>query len=64
MILHEFRENELSEKAFYIYSNSDFVFYYDERNCAFNVADNKNSTLHMVGNGTLCDVEEFLLQFV
>ena len=63
MILHEFREYELSEKAFDIYSNSDFVFYYDERNCTFNVADNNNSTFYMVGNGTLCDVEEFLSQF-
>ena len=59
---HEFRENELSEKAFEVYSNSDFVFYTDN-GYTFYASDNVHDTPDVVGNGTLQDVEEFLLQF-
>ena len=53
---YEFREYELSEKAFGAYSNSDFIFYEDE-NGRFFVTDTP------IMLGTLQDVEDFLLQF-
>ena len=59
---YEFREWELTEEAFDVYSSSDFVFYKDTDGTFF-VSDNKYYIPNMVGDGTLQDVEEFLLQF-
>lgn len=56
---YEFREYELTEEAFNVYSNSDFVFYKDVDGTFF-VSDNKYSVPYLVGDGTLQDVEEFL----
>lgn len=56
---HEFREYDLSEKAFNVYSNSDFVFY-ENSDGEFFVANNQNSKPFMVGNGTINDVNDFL----
>lgn len=56
----EFR-NELSEKAFEIYSNSSFVFYkYNDENC-YLCADMQGAFPYEIG--TLQDVEEYLLSF-
>lgn len=51
--------NELTEKAFNVYSNSDFTFYKEKD--TFFVADNQNSEPRELG--TLEDVEEYLLIF-
>ena len=51
--------DELTEKAFGVYINSDFCFY--KENETFYYADNQNSEPYEIG--TLADVEEFLLQF-
>lgn len=51
--------NELTEKAFDVYANSDFCFY--KENETFYCADNQNSEPYEIG--TLADVEEYLLQF-
>lgn len=51
--------NELTEKAFNVYSNSDFTFYKEKD--TFFVADNQNSKPRELG--TLEDVEEYLLVF-
>ena len=51
--------NELSEKAFKIYSNSSFVFY--KKGETFWCGDNQNATPYEVG--TLEDVEALLMEF-
>ena len=57
---HEFTgTNELSEKAFEIYSNSSFVFY--KEGDTFFCADNSREKPFELGG--LSDVEDFLLQF-
>ena len=56
---YEFREWELSEQAFDVYSNSSFQFWRDGDR--FFVGDNPNDKPSEVGD--LADVEEFLLQF-
>lgn len=56
----EFTYKDLSEKAFGVYSNSDFTFYVDSENLYF-LADNQNATPYEIG--TIADVEEYLLQF-
>lgn len=58
---YEFREWELSEKAFRVYSNSSFVFYKYFNGDCYLCADNLN--LHPYIVGTLKDVEEYLLEF-
>ena len=57
----EFRPEELTEKAFDVYSNSDFEFYTEKDE--YFVAYNANDT-HPQKLGTIDDVESFLLQFV
>ena len=59
---HEFREYDLSKKAFNVYSNSDFVFYKNSDG-EFFASDNAKSEPFIVGNGTLKDVNEFLEMF-
>lgn len=54
-----FCEWDISQKAFEVYSNSDFVFY--KHKDVYFVADNQNSEPYEIG--LLKDVEEFLLQF-
>lgn len=56
---YEFREWELTERAFEVYSDSDFIFYKEGE--TFYFADNYNSQPNEIGK--LEDVEEFLLQF-
>lgn len=51
--------NELSEKAFKVYSNSDFTFYKDGE--TFYGAYNPNETPFELGN--IEGVENFLLEF-
>lgn len=51
--------NELTEKAFRVYSNSSFTFWKDGD--TFYYSDNSNS--EKVELGTLEDVNEFLEQF-
>lgn len=51
--------NELTERAFHVYSNSDFTFYREGE--VFLVADNQAAKPYELGS--LEDVEEFLLQF-
>ena len=58
----EFREYDLSEKAFNVYSNSDFVFYENSGGLFF-ASDNGISEPFIVGNGTLKDVNDFLEMF-
>lgn len=53
--------NELTEKAFYVYSNSDFAFYKDNAG-TFWKADNQNADPD-AEIGTLEDVIDFLEQF-
>lgn len=53
--------NELTEKAFDVYSNSDFVFYKDNTG-KFWKADNQNADTD-VEIGTIKDVIDFLEQF-
>ena len=55
----EFREYELREKAFEIYSNCDYVFY-ENSDGEFFVANNAYSKPFMCLNGTLDDVNDFL----
>lgn len=58
----EFNHRDLSEKAFYVYSNSDFTFYkYIDEDC-YLMAENRNAFPYEIG--TLKDVEEYLLQFI
>lgn len=57
---YEFREWELTKRAIEVYSNTDFVFYTDGQ--TFFIYENENST-HMIAQGTIKDVEEFLLEF-
>lgn len=52
--------NELSEKAFKVYSNSDFTFW--KKGETFYYGFSQNDTPNELG--TLEDVENFLLQFV
>ena len=59
---YEFREYELSEKAFDVYSNSDYDFY-ENSDGEFFVADNAKSNPFIVGIGTLNDVNDFLETF-
>ena len=56
---YQFREWELSEEAYEVYSNSSFMFY--KHKDIFFVADNQNSEPYEVGS--LIDVENFLRQF-
>lgn len=51
--------SELSDRAFDVYSNSDFTFYHDGDQ--FHVADNPKAKAYPLGS--LEDVETFLLQF-
>ena len=51
--------NELTEEAFWVYSNSSFTFWKDGD--TFYYSDNPNS--EKVELGTLEDVNEFLEQF-
>lgn len=51
--------DELTEKAFGVYINSDFCFY--KENETFYCAYNQNSEPYEIG--TLADVEEFLSRF-
>lgn len=51
--------NELTEKAFQVYSDSSFTFWKD--GCDFYYSNNPNS--EKVELGTLEDVNEFLEQF-
>lgn len=51
--------NELTEKAFWVYSNSSFTFWKDGD--TFYYSDNPNSEKGELG--TLEDVNEFLEQF-
>lgn len=57
---YEFSENELTEKAFAVYSDSSFTFWIDADG-TFCRSDNPNS--EKVECGTLEDVNEFLEQF-
>lgn len=60
---YEFCEWDISQKAFEVYSNSDFVFYkifYNHKDVYF-ASDNQNGNTYYIG--TLKDVEDFLLQF-
>lgn len=58
----QFTQHDLSEKAFKVYSTSDFVFYkYNDEEC-YLVAENNHSFPYEIG--TLKDVEEYLLQFI
>lgn len=52
-------QNELSDKAFNIYSNSSFTFYKDKE--TFFVGYNSTDTPFELGN--IKDVEEFLIGF-
>lgn len=54
----EFKPNELSKKAFDIYSNSDMVFWQDIDGIYY-VSDTGSSQKFQVGN--ICDVEEYLI---
>jgi hypothetical protein len=57
---YEFADNELrSQKAFEVYSNSDFTFYTD--GITFFCADNPKSAPYYIG--TIKDVVEFLEGF-
>ena len=57
----QFTNYDLSEKAFKVYSMSDFTFYkYNDEDC-YLTAENRNSFPYEIG--TLKDVEEYLLQF-
>lgn len=57
----QFMPYELSEKAFEIYSNSDFTFYkYIDDDC-YLCAENNTAFPYEIG--TLKDVEEYLLMF-
>ena len=58
---YEFREYELSEVAFDVYSNSDFVFYKDNDD-VFYMTDNSHSEPYLVGS--LADVDTVLLYFM
>ena len=57
---YEFDKNELTEKAFTVYSDSSFVFWKDA-NGTFYRNDNLNS--EKVEVGTAEDVNEFLEMF-
>ena len=57
LIKKEFRPEELSKKAFEVYSNSDFVFY--EYNNKYYYADNSRET--PIELGTIESVESFLI---
>lgn len=57
----QFMPYELSEKAFEIYSNSDFVFYIDHDGCYLWTENSKSTYYEQIG--TLKDVEKFLLAF-
>lgn len=59
MTKYEFREHELSEKAFGVYSDSDFTFY--KKDGVFYMGYNPKETPSELG--TLEDVENFLLDF-
>ena len=56
---YEFSENELTEKAFSVYSNSSFQFW--KEGDRFYAGCNPNEEPFEVGD--LADVEEFLSQF-
>ena len=56
----EFREYDLTEKAFEVYSNSDFAFWKD-RTGKYYVADNQKADPHELG--TIDDVNDFLEAF-
>lgn len=56
---YEFNENELTKKAFQVYSNSSFTFWKDGN--TFSYSDNLNS--EKIELGTVADVIEFLEQF-
>lgn len=56
---YEFNENELTKKAFQVYSNSSFTFWKDGN--TFSYSDNPNS--EKIELGTVADVIEFLEQF-
>lgn len=57
---YEFDKNELTEKAFTVYSDSSFVFWKDA-NGTFYRSDNLNS--EKVEVGSIEDVNEFLEMF-
>lgn len=57
---YEFNKNELTEKAFAVYSNSSFAFWKDA-NGTFYRSDNLNS--EKVEVGSIEDVNEFLEMF-
>ena len=56
---YEFCEWDISQKAYKVYINSDFVFY--KHKDVFFVADNQNSEPYELGS--LIDVENFLRKF-
>lgn len=56
---YEFNENELTKKAFQVYSNSSFTFWKDGN--TFSYSDNPNS--EKIELGTVADVIEFIEQF-
>lgn len=57
---YEFNKNELTEKAFTVYSNSSFTFWKDA-NGTFYRSDNLSS--EKVEVGSIEDVNEFLEMF-
>ena len=57
---HEFSANELTEKAFEVYSDSSFAFWTDATG-TFYRSDNLNS--EKVKIGTIEDVNDFLEMF-
>lgn len=57
----EFMPYDLNEKAFEIYSISDFTFYIDDSGCFWCAENSKAKPLEKLE--TLKDVEEYLLLF-
>lgn len=61
---YEFNGWEISQEAYDVYINSDFVFYrvFYNHKYVYYASDNQNSNTYYIGS--LVDVENFLLQFV
>mgnify|MGYP004512437253 CR=1 FL=1 len=54
-----FREADLTEKAWYVYTNSDMCFYKSIKTGLYSWAENQNSGI-VTELGTLKEVNEFL----
>lgn len=59
---YEFFPWELTHKAFKVYSNSDFTFYYDTKSKTFWYSDNQKSD-PVAELGDIIKVNEFLESF-